>query len=77
MSRSQFFYGPGTDLSREQIEALSQIKAGKTVPDPARRALEMADLVKKGLGGWVLTQAGEFRLAADRWAIFMSHGARN
>lgn len=66
MNRSQFFYGPGTDLSSQQIEALSQIKAGKAVPDATRRELEMADLVRKGLGGWMLTQSGEFRLSAGR-----------
>jgi hypothetical protein len=66
MKISQFFLGPEGNLSKEQLEALLAMKAGVPLTDSTYLQLELADLIEKGLGGWVLTKAGEFRLAAGK-----------
>jgi len=38
------------------------VEAGIRLSKGAYRHLEIADLVEKGLGGWVLTKAGQLRL---------------
>ena len=67
MTRSyEFFLGPEKDLTRNEVEALMSVKAGVRVSESAYRTLEANDLIEKGLGGWKLTQAGTFRLAAGK-----------
>jgi hypothetical protein len=66
MEKSTFFLGPSRGLTKDEIEALLSVKAGVRLPEGAYHQLEMADLIEKGLGGWVLTDAGQFRLAAGK-----------
>ena len=66
MNKTRFFYGPPRDLSREELEALLNIKAGISVADGMCYRLELRDLVEKGLKSWQLTKAGEHRLAAGK-----------
>ena len=54
------------DLTKDELEALLHIKAGARVSEWACTKLELADLIEKGLGGWKLTKAGEFRLVAKK-----------
>jgi hypothetical protein len=66
MNTSGFFLGPDRDLTSDELEALLNVKAGVLVSAWWYARLEMADLVEKGLNGWKLTQAGEYRLAAGK-----------
>ena len=66
MRKSHFFLGPEGNLSKEQLEVLLAVKAGAQLTNSTYHQLELADLIDKGLGGWVLTKAGEFRLAAGK-----------
>ncbi len=66
MNTSGFFLGPDRDLTDDELEALTHVKAGVLVSEWWYRKLEMAELVEKGLGGWHVTQAGEHRLAAGK-----------
>jgi hypothetical protein len=67
MNKSQFFLGPERELARDEIEALHRIQAGEAVAPRMRQALEAEELVAKKLGGgWKLTRAGVFRLAARK-----------
>ena len=67
MNKSQFFLGPERDLSAEEIEALTHIQAGQPVPARVRHRLELDELIDGNLsGGWMLTRAGVFRLAARK-----------
>ena len=66
MSKSDFFLGPPRDLVRDELEALSQVKTGVRISVALCHRLELRDLIEKGLGGWKLTLAGEYRLAAGK-----------
>ena len=66
MITSGFFLGPDRVLTKDELEALMEVKAGVLVSEWWYRRLEMADLIEKGLGGWKLTRAGEYRLAAGK-----------
>ena len=66
MSTSGFFLGPDRALSKDEIEALMNFKAGVLVSERYYTKLETADLIGKGLGGWRLTKAGEYRLRAGK-----------
>jgi hypothetical protein len=67
MNKSQFFLGPERDLTGDEIDALFRIQAGQPVPDRIRHRLEVDELVAAKLsGGWKLTRAGVFRLAARK-----------
>jgi hypothetical protein len=66
MNTSGFFLGPHRDLTKDELESLTDVEAGFFVSERACTKLEMLDLVEKGLSGWKLTQAGEHRLAAKR-----------
>ena len=66
MNTLGFFLGPIRDLTKDELEALMNVKAGVRVSEWAYTKLELDDLVEKGLGGWKLTQAGEHRLAAGK-----------
>jgi|HubBroStandDraft_2_1064218.scaffolds.fasta_scaffold2315960_1 hypothetical protein len=66
MNTSGFFLGPDSALTKDELEALAHVKAGARVSEGAYQRLEIVDLVEKGLGGWKLTDAGEYRLAAGK-----------
>ena len=62
MKKNPFHPGPLDDLSHEAITALRRIKDGHSIADRQRLELEIEDLIEQGLGGWVLTDVGRFRL---------------
>jgi hypothetical protein len=64
MHTSQFFLGPERLLTRDELEALLNVKAGVKLSEAAYYRLELADLITKGLRHWTLTGAGSARLAA-------------
>jgi hypothetical protein len=66
MSKSDFFLGPPRNLIRDELEALLQVKTGVRISDVLSHRLELRDLIEKGLSGWRLTLAGEYRLAAGK-----------
>jgi hypothetical protein len=67
MNKSQFFLGPERDLTSDEIDALIHIQAGRPVAARLRHRLEIDELVDGNLsGGWKLTRAGVFRLAARK-----------
>ena len=66
MRRSQFFLGPEKELTKDELEALMNVKAGVRVSDFYYTKLQMADLVESGIHGWKLTWAGECRLATGK-----------
>jgi hypothetical protein len=66
MTTSDLFLGPPRDLTSQELEALLHVKAGARISEALYYRLELRDLVEKGLGGWKLTQAGEYRLAAGK-----------
>ena len=66
MNTLGFYLGPDGELTKDELEALAHVKARILIPEWAYTKLETADLVEKGLGGWQLTEAGEFRLAAGK-----------
>ena len=66
MTKSDMFLGPPCDLTGEELKALLHVKAGVRIFEGQYYKLELGDLIEKGLGGWKLTQSGEFRLAAGK-----------
>ena len=66
MNTSQFYLGPERSLTKDELEALLNVKAGVRVSEWHYTKLESADLIAKGLSGWKLTDTGEFRLAAGK-----------
>lgn len=66
MMQPDFFLGRPRDLTREELEALWHVKAGIRISEALYYRLELRDLIKKGFRGWQLTDAGEFRLAAEK-----------
>ena len=66
MNTSGFFLGPDRELTKDELEALLNVKAGVLNSEWAYNRLEMAELIEKGLGGWKLTRAGEYRLRAGK-----------
>jgi hypothetical protein len=66
MNKTGFFYGPPRDLTCDELEALCDVRAGVWVSEGMRYRLELRDLIQKGPPGWMLTKAGEFRLAAGK-----------
>jgi hypothetical protein len=66
MNTSGIFLGPHRDLTKDEIEALKDIKAGVALPRLTCHKLEFENLVERRLGGWKLTPTGEFRLDAGK-----------
>ena len=66
MKTSPFHPGPLDDLTQQEIEALSAIKAGRNIAETMRQRLELLDLAEESLCGWMLTPAGDWRLRAGR-----------
>ena len=66
MKTSPFHPGPLDDLTQQEIEALSSIKAGRSIADTMRQRLELLDLAEESLCGWMLTPAGDWRLGTGR-----------
>jgi hypothetical protein len=66
MKTSPFHPGPLEELTTQEIEALSSIKAGRHITVALRQRLELLDLAEESLHGWMLTPAGDWRLGAGR-----------
>ena len=66
MKTSPFHPGPLDDLTQQEIEGLSSIKAGRRIAITLRQRLELLDLAQESLCGWMLTPAGDWRLGAGR-----------
>lgn len=66
MNTSPFHPGPLDDLTQQELEALSAIKAGRGITVALRQRLELLDLAEESLHGWMLTPAGDWRLGAGR-----------
>ena len=66
MKTHPFHPGPLEDLSAQDIDALSAIKAGRKLASTMYVRLELLDLAEPGLCGWMLTPAGDWRLGAGR-----------
>jgi hypothetical protein len=49
MRKSDFFWGPPKDLTKDELEALMHVKVGVRVSEWAYQRLEVADLIEKGL----------------------------
>jgi hypothetical protein len=65
-NKTGFFWGPDRDLTKDELEALMSVKAGVLITEWFYTKLESADLIEKGLGGWRLTSAGQYRLSAGK-----------
>jgi hypothetical protein len=66
MKTSPFHPGPLDDLTQQEIEGLSSIKAGRRTAVAMCQRLELLDLAAESLCGWMLTPAGDWRLGAGR-----------
>jgi len=66
MKTSPFHPGPLDDLTQQEIEGLSSIKAGRRIAVAMCQRLELLDLAQESLCGWMLTPAGDWRLGAGR-----------
>jgi hypothetical protein len=66
MNDSGFYLGPDRVLAKEELEALTSVKAGVRISEWFYTKLEVAELIEKGLGGWKLTAGGEYRLRAGK-----------
>ena len=69
MNTLGFYLGPDRDLTKDELEALLNIKAGVRVSEWYYTKLEATDLIEKGLGGWKLTDAGRDAKIAIRARI--------
>jgi hypothetical protein len=50
------------DLSNEALAALRRIKEGQSITARQCLELEIDELIQQGLGGWMLTDVGHYRL---------------
>jgi hypothetical protein len=66
MKTSPFHPGPLEDLTSQELEGLSSIKAGRRIAVTLCQRLELLDLAEESLCGWMLTPAGDWRLGAGR-----------
>jgi hypothetical protein len=62
MKKSPFHPGPLDHLSQESITALRRIKCGESITARQYVELEIEDLIRPGLSGWMLTDIGHYRL---------------
>jgi len=62
MKKSPFHPGPMDDLSNEALAALRRIKEGQSITARQCLELEIDELIQQGLGGWMLTDVGHYRL---------------
>lgn len=62
MKKSPFHPGPLDQLSQDSITALRRIKQGECITARQYLELEIEDLIRPGLSGWMLTDAGHYRL---------------
>jgi hypothetical protein len=66
MTKSDLYLGPPRDLTPNELDALMHVREGVRISEGLYYKLELRDLIEKGLDGWQLTEAGEFRLASKR-----------
>ena len=66
MKRSPFHPGPIDALPQEAVAALRRIKEGRSITDREYLKLECDELIRPGLRGWMLTDAGQYRLERGR-----------
>lgn len=66
MKKNPFHPGPLDDLSQDAITALRRIKEGRSITSRQCVELEIEDLIQQGLGGWMLTDIGQYRLDRGR-----------
>jgi len=66
MKKSPFHPGPLDLLSQEAVAALHRIKSGESITARQYLELEIEDLIRPGLCGWMLTDAGHYRLEQGR-----------
>ncbi|HTC84352.1 MAG TPA: hypothetical protein VK683_08345 [Rhizomicrobium sp.] len=66
MKKNPFHPGPLEDLSQEALAALRRIKEGESIATRQYLELEIDELIRRGLGGWMLTDVGHYRLERGR-----------
>ena len=66
MKTSPFHPGPLDELTPQEIEAMAAIKQGRKVADALRAKLELKELAQETICGWMLTPAGDWRLASGK-----------
>ena len=66
MKKSPFHPGPLEQLSQESIAALRRISCGESITARQYVELEIEDLIRPGLSGWMLTDVGQYRLEKGR-----------
>jgi hypothetical protein len=62
MKKNPFHPGPPDDLSQDAIMALRRVRGGLSITSRQCLELEIEDLIQQGLGGWALTDTGNYRL---------------
>jgi hypothetical protein len=62
MRKNPFHPGPLEQLSQESLAALHRIKRGERITARQYVELEIEDLIRPGLTGWMLTDIGAYRL---------------
>ena len=62
MKKSPFHPGPLDRLSQEAVAALHRIRRGESITARQYLELEIDDLIRPGLNGWMLTDVGHYRL---------------
>ena len=62
MEKSPFHPGPLETLTQEALSDLHRIKKGESLTARQYLRLEIDDLIRPGLNGWMLTDVGAYRL---------------
>ena len=62
MKKSPFHPGPLETLTQEALSDLRRIKNGESITTGQYLRLEIDDLIRPGLEGWMLTDVGQYRL---------------
>jgi hypothetical protein len=62
MKTSPFHPGPLETLTQEALSDLRRIKNGESITTGQYVRLEIDDLIRPGLKGWMLTDVGQYRL---------------
>jgi hypothetical protein len=62
MQKSPFHPGPLETLTQEALSDLHRIKNGESLTARQYLRLEIDELIRPGLNGWMLTDIGHYRL---------------
>ena len=62
MKKNPFHPGPLETLTQEALCDLRRIKNGESLTGRQYLRLEIDDLIRPGLSGWMLTDVGQYRL---------------